>query len=192
MPLVSQSDPGSENYGIAKAHTTCRNRHDPSLSGTIQHRWMLKKKNIKPEISWSQMRQRFTPGFEDLLEAGVVNDWYDINCPLDLLVFRWIFIPFLQKELDAWADRINNSCKHANHNKILPHGIHVEQAAIDYVQQEFAPPEDPVFLLIHVEQAAIDYVQQEFAPPEDPVFLLVPPKFKNMLEFFMRVWEAQW
>lgn len=33
-------------------------------------------------------------------------------------------------------------------------------------------------LQIHVEQAAIDYVRQEFAPPDDPVFLLVPPEFE--------------
>ncbi len=83
MPLVSQSDPGSENYGIAKAHTALRHWNDPTLAGTIQHRWMRQKKNVKPEISWSQMRRRFTPGFENLLEAGVTNDWYDINRPLD-------------------------------------------------------------------------------------------------------------
>jgi len=84
IPLVSQSDPGSENYGIANAHTTLRHLHDPSLVGTVQHRWMRQKKNVKPEIAWSQMRRRFTPGFENLLEVGVTNDWYDINRPLDV------------------------------------------------------------------------------------------------------------
>jgi hypothetical protein len=81
--LVSQSDPGSENYGIANAHTALRHLHNLSLAGTIQHRWMRQKQNVKPEIAWSQMRRRFTPGFEDLLEVGVTNDWYDINKPLD-------------------------------------------------------------------------------------------------------------
>lgn len=84
IPLVSQSDPGSENYGIANAHTTLRHLHDPSLVGTVQHCWMRQKKNVKPEIAWSQMRRRFTPGFENLLEVGVTNDWYDINRPLDV------------------------------------------------------------------------------------------------------------
>lgn len=84
MPLVSQSDPGSENYGIANAHTALRHWHDPSLVGTIQHRWLRQKKNVKPEITWSQMRRRFTPGFEDLLELGVTNGWYDNNRPLDV------------------------------------------------------------------------------------------------------------
>jgi len=36
---------------------------------------------------------------------------------------RWLFIPFLQTELDAWADVVNNSRKRADRNKILPHGI---------------------------------------------------------------------
>ena len=59
MPLVSQSNPGSENYG-------------------------RQKKNVKPEITWSQLHCRFTPGFEDLLELGVTNGWYDTNRPLDV------------------------------------------------------------------------------------------------------------
>jgi hypothetical protein len=41
----------------------------------------------------------------------------------DSLVFRWLFIPWLQKELDAWVDRYNNSRKRADRNKILPHGV---------------------------------------------------------------------
>lgn len=39
------------------------------------------------------------------------------------LVFRWLFIPFLQSELDAWVDRVNNTLKRADRNKILPHGV---------------------------------------------------------------------
>lgn len=85
--MVTQSDPGSENYGIANAHTILRHWHDPSLVGTIQHRWMRHKKNVMPEISWSQLRRRFTPGFEDILEKGVMNGWYDIHRSLDACVF---------------------------------------------------------------------------------------------------------
>jgi len=83
MPLITQSDPGSENYGIANGHPALRHWHDPNLTGTIQHRWMRSKKNVKPEITWSQLRRRFTPGFEDLLEIGTTNGWYDTNRPLD-------------------------------------------------------------------------------------------------------------
>ncbi|KIK74605.1 hypothetical protein PAXRUDRAFT_121905, partial [Paxillus rubicundulus Ve08.2h10] len=53
MPMVTQSDPGSENFGIANAHTMLCQWHDPALLGTLQHRWMRSKKNIKPEITWS-------------------------------------------------------------------------------------------------------------------------------------------
>ncbi|KAF9536051.1 hypothetical protein CPC08DRAFT_652289, partial [Agrocybe pediades] len=62
IPLITQSDPGSENYRIANAHTTLRHELDRSLVGTIQHRWMRHKKNVKPEITWSQLRRNFTPG----------------------------------------------------------------------------------------------------------------------------------
>ena len=84
MPCVSQSDPGSENYGIAKAHTALRHWHDLTLAGTIQHCWMWQKKNVKPEITWSQLHHRFTPGFEDLLEIGVTNGWYDTSHLVDV------------------------------------------------------------------------------------------------------------
>jgi len=81
---MSQSDPGTENFGIANAQTMLHQWHDPALAGTLQHRWMRSKKNIKPEIMWSQLRQRFTPGFEALLEEGVQCGWYDMNNILQL------------------------------------------------------------------------------------------------------------
>ncbi|KIO09183.1 hypothetical protein M404DRAFT_22370 [Pisolithus tinctorius Marx 270] len=71
IPLVTQSDPGSENFGIANAQTMLHQWHEPALAGTLQHQWMRSKKNIKPEIMWSQLHQHFTPGFEALLEDGV-------------------------------------------------------------------------------------------------------------------------
>lgn len=43
IPLITQSDPGSENYGIANCQTVTRQRLDPSLQGSLQHRWMNKK-----------------------------------------------------------------------------------------------------------------------------------------------------
>jgi hypothetical protein len=88
MTLITQSDPVSENYGVANGHTTLCHWHDPNLAGTIQHCWMQAKKNVKPEITWSQLRCHFTSGFENILEIGTTNGWYDMNCPLDILAFR--------------------------------------------------------------------------------------------------------
>jgi hypothetical protein len=39
---------------------------------------------VKPEITWSQLRRRFTPGFENILEKGVAENWYDMNRPIDV------------------------------------------------------------------------------------------------------------
>jgi hypothetical protein len=75
--LITQSDLGTENTGIANAQTLLRQLHDPSLQGTLQHRWKRDKKNIKPEIIWSQTRTRWSPGFEEYLEAGIFNGWFD-------------------------------------------------------------------------------------------------------------------
>jgi len=75
--MITRGDPGTENFGIANAQTMLRQMHDPTLSGFVQHRWMRSKKNIVPEIAWSQLRRRFTPGFEALLDEGVKEDLYD-------------------------------------------------------------------------------------------------------------------
>jgi hypothetical protein len=87
MPLVSQSDPGVENFGIANGHTLLRHWHNPSLEGSLQHRWMNEKKNVIPEIGWSQLRRRWTPGFEDILDVGVNNGWYNPSNLLEAYVF---------------------------------------------------------------------------------------------------------
>ncbi|KAG1782583.1 hypothetical protein EV702DRAFT_1065370 [Suillus placidus] len=123
MPLITQSDLGTENYGIANAQTLLRQRYDPTLQGTLQHRWMHTKKNVMPEITWSQLWRRFTPGFENLLDEGVIEGWYDSGDTLQMMVFRWVFIPWLQRELDAYRDRVNNSAKRRDRNKVLPHGV---------------------------------------------------------------------
>ncbi|KAF8076875.1 hypothetical protein FPV67DRAFT_1559232 [Lyophyllum atratum] len=164
MPLVTQSDPGSENYGIANITTGLRHWHDPNLQGTLQHRWMREKKNVMPEIAWSQMRRRFTPGFEDILEVGAQNEWYDIDQPLDVLVFRWVFIPWLQQELNAYMRRINNSKKRSDRNKILPHGVpnDIYESPERYGCLDFKVKVDP---------AAVAHI--------DPVFELVPASFNR-------------
>ena len=77
IPLITQSDLGSENYGIANAQSILRQWHDLRLEGTVQHRWMRSKKNVKPEIAWSQFRCRFTPSFEKIIQEGVTAGWYD-------------------------------------------------------------------------------------------------------------------
>jgi hypothetical protein len=44
---------------------------------------MVKKKNVMPEIGRSQLRHRFTPGFEDILDVGVNNGWYNPDILLE-------------------------------------------------------------------------------------------------------------
>ncbi|KAG1904187.1 uncharacterized protein F5891DRAFT_1184371 [Suillus fuscotomentosus] len=99
MPMVTQSDPGSENFGIANAHTMLRQWHDPALQGTLQHRWMQNKKN---------------------------------------------------RELDAYQDRVNNTQKRRDRNKILPHGMPniVYQSPEDFGALDFK---------ITVEREALDH-----------------------------------
>ena len=83
IPVITQSDPGTENYGVANVHTVMRHRLDPNLEGTLQHRFAKGHNNILSEIKWSVFRRDFSPGFEDILEQGVQSGWYDVNDALE-------------------------------------------------------------------------------------------------------------
>ncbi|KAG1764120.1 hypothetical protein EDD22DRAFT_979130 [Suillus occidentalis] len=175
MPMVTQSDPGSENFGIANAHTMLRQWHDPTPQGTLQHRWMRTKKNVMPEITWSQLRRHFTPGFENYLDSGVSAGWYDCSNTLQRLIFRWIFIPWLQRELDGYKDRINNTAKRRDRNKVLPHGIPnlIYNSPDDFGALDFK---------IILEPGAIDHVRNLYIDPNHAVFELVPRDFGDFLQ----------
>ncbi|OAX30998.1 hypothetical protein K503DRAFT_134965, partial [Rhizopogon vinicolor AM-OR11-026] len=82
-----------------------RHHLDPALDGKLQHRWMRKHQNIKPEIMWSVFRRDFAPGFETILEEGITIGIYDVHNTLQNYVFRWLAIPWLQAELHAWVRR---------------------------------------------------------------------------------------
>ncbi|KAG1844036.1 hypothetical protein DFJ58DRAFT_717670 [Suillus subalutaceus] len=134
MPMVTQSDPGSENYGIANAHTMLRQWHDPALQGSLQHRWMRTKKNVMPEITWSQMWCRFTPGFETLLDHGVTSGWYDTNNTLQLSILP-----------HGAPDIIYQSPKNFG---VLDFKIQVEREALDHVHDLYIDPSHIVFDLV--------------------------------------------
>lgn len=84
MPRVTFSDPGSENFGLANAQSTLRQLIDPSLEGTMQHKWMQKHSNIKPEIQWSQFRARAAHEIEPLMEEGLEKEWYNPRIYLEM------------------------------------------------------------------------------------------------------------
>ncbi|KAG1796073.1 uncharacterized protein HD556DRAFT_1234916, partial [Suillus plorans] len=174
MPMVTQSDPGSENFGIANAHTMLRQWHDLTLQGTLQHRWMRTKKNVMPEITWSQLRRRFTPGFENYLDSGVDAGWYDCDSTLQRLIFRWVFIPWLQRELDGYKDRINNTAKRHDRNKVLPHGVPnlIYDSPGDFGALDFK---------IVLEPGTIDHVRNLYVDLNHAVFELVPRDFGDFL-----------
>ncbi|KAI6014194.1 hypothetical protein EDC04DRAFT_2609064 [Pisolithus marmoratus] len=152
ITLVTQSDPRTEKFGITNDQTILCQWHDASLISMLQHRWMQHKKNITPKIMWSQLCHQFTMGFETILEQGVKEGWYNIDNTLEWLVFWWLFVPWLQQELDAYWDHINNTAKCHDHNKVLPHGIPnlIYNDLGDYKALDFKVKVDP---------AAVEHVQ---------------------------------
>ena len=79
IPVITQSNPSTENYGVANAQTVMCHRLDPSLASTLQHHFGPRHNNILLEIKWSVFCLVFPPGFEDILEQGVQSGWYDVN-----------------------------------------------------------------------------------------------------------------
>ena len=83
IPIITQSDPSTENYGVTDAHTVMQQCLDPSLANTLQHHFASGHNNILSEIKWSVFHCDFSPGFEDMLEHGVQSGWYDVNNTLE-------------------------------------------------------------------------------------------------------------
>jgi hypothetical protein len=231
MPIVTQSNPGSENYGITNGHTMLCQWHNPALQGSLQHHWMRSKKNIMPEIMWSQMQHRFMPGFEMLLDHGVTSGWYDTNNTLQLcvwfvlvvcpymdtnlefkfrMIFHWAFIPWLQWELDAYQDQVNNTRKWWDRNKILSHGAPniIYQSPENFGILDFKVSNticacSLVFLLffgqIKVKCEALDHVHELYINPSHVVFNLVPQPFSEFMEYCytelrqpLVTWDTTW
>ncbi|KAF9254085.1 hypothetical protein L218DRAFT_812290, partial [Marasmius fiardii PR-910] len=170
--LIMQSDPGSENFCVAKGHTYIRCALDPNLEGTIQHRWKREKKNIPPETLWSNLRRRFTPGFEDILDAPS-------RFPEIRNTFKWLFIPWLQTELDAWAEHNNKTKKQYQKDKTLPQGgspDDMEEYPEEYGFVNFKIP-------IRDQHAPIlKEAEDLWASPDHEVFQLVPKDFAILIE----------
>ncbi|KAG2140820.1 hypothetical protein BD769DRAFT_1626239 [Suillus cothurnatus] len=149
MPLVTQSDPGSENNGIAN-------------------------------------------GFEDILEYGFTTGIYNPDDALERLVFHYKFIPWLQHELDLFAERFNHVKPHHNIHKILPHG---RPNDIFYHAKEY----DSCDFSVKVDHSSLDAMRQIYTPPDHPVFLLVPQEFSQQASLFMAelgsplvTWDNVW
>jgi hypothetical protein len=87
VPIITQSDPGHENNGVANAQTVIRQTLDASLAGTMQHRFAKGHNNILSEIKWSVFRRDFSPGFENILEEGILKGWYDVNDTIEMYFF---------------------------------------------------------------------------------------------------------
>ncbi|KAH6908070.1 hypothetical protein BKA70DRAFT_1372102 [Coprinopsis sp. MPI-PUGE-AT-0042] len=178
VPLVTQSDPGPENFLLANGHTMIRWTLDLELRflAFIQHRWKRDKKNIPPEIAWSGFRARFAPGFEDLLQLGLDHEWYDPDNLIHRYVFRWIFIPWLQAELDNYRFKVNHTRRRRDPRKVVPHG----RAEDIYRFPEAYGARD---FKVAVSEEVIREVEEHLIPPNLPLFQLVPPAFDQSLRY---------
>jgi hypothetical protein len=91
VPLIIQSDPDPENFGVVNAQTVICHCLDPTLWDTLQHCWMVKHQNILSEIKWSIFHHDWLLGFEDILDACINNSWYDVNNIFERYALIFIF-----------------------------------------------------------------------------------------------------
>ncbi|KAI6017262.1 hypothetical protein BKA83DRAFT_4497071 [Pisolithus microcarpus] len=150
IPLVTQSDPGSENFGIANA------RHTAASVDAIQEKYQTRDYVVSTSLAFhSWLRNTAgrwcTPG---------------LLIPFSM-IFRWIFIPWLQAELDAYRDRVNHT--------VLPHGI---------PELIFSSPQDygALDLKFMVDKAALKHVCRLYVNTNHAVFNLVPCPLSAHLE----------
>lgn len=92
-------------------------------------------------------------------------------------------------EINAYVNRINNTRKRADRNKVLPHGPPNDiftsperYGCLDFKVSIMIRLGDNSWhntnlFKVKVQPEAFQYVREQFAPPSDPVFELVPPVF---------------
>ncbi|KAF9524133.1 hypothetical protein CPB83DRAFT_898178 [Crepidotus variabilis] len=177
VPMITQSDPGTENYGVANVQTIIRQTLDPTLVGTMQHRFMRKHNNVKSEGNWSILRRTWSEGFENLFDWGVNNGLYDPDNPLERLVFLWLAIPWLQAELDSWSLQRNRVPPRADKNKVIPQGIPelIRLHPEDYKTKDF---------MVCVPALLFDELEAKYAPQDHEVFQLTPPAFDSQASIY--------
>ena len=76
--------------------------------------WPVGDSDSCSPLSWSQLRWRFCPGFEDILEMGLVQGWYDPSDTLDRYVHCMILISFCTLCLKFhifFAGYLSHGCK---------------------------------------------------------------------------------
>ncbi|KAG2077799.1 hypothetical protein BDR04DRAFT_1147518 [Suillus decipiens] len=90
------------------------------------------------------------------------------------MIFHWVFIPWLQCELDRYQDRVNNTLKRPDHNKVLLHGVPnlIYESPEDFGALDFK---------VMVTQDAIDHVRNIYVKPDHPIFDLVPQSLNDFI-----------
>ncbi|KLO11955.1 hypothetical protein SCHPADRAFT_941604 [Schizopora paradoxa] len=174
VPSFTMSDKGTENNLVANIQTLVRQALDGSLDDTILHRWMLKHGNIKPEIFWAGFRRSWAPGYNDLFEIGGFNKQglCDPSDVIDQLCFRYLAIPWVQKQLDRYVHCFNHTPRRADKAKILPEGIP------DLIFNEPLRYSGRDLKVVIPELSILDQFEKTWLPAGHPVLDLVPPEFK--------------
>ncbi|KAG2132719.1 uncharacterized protein EDB93DRAFT_1041297, partial [Suillus bovinus] len=88
----------------------------------------------------------------------------------------WVFIPWLQCELDRYQDRVNNTAKRHDHNKVLPHGV---PNLIYESPEEFGAMDFKISFNL---PDGIDHVHQVYVKSDHPVFDLVPQALDHFIQ----------
>ncbi|CDO78220.1 hypothetical protein BN946_scf184887.g8 [Trametes cinnabarina] len=137
--------------------------------------------NIKPEIFWSKLRKRWTPQFEKLLDYGVHEGLLDPEDYVERMLFFYLFIPYLQQELDVFRDCYNISKKRWDRNNFLPHGppMLIFHNASAYGWNNFK---------VNIQTNHVSEVRQLYsAPADDLLFQLVPIAFQATVNQLYKV-----
>ncbi|KAJ7847149.1 hypothetical protein B0H14DRAFT_3867559 [Mycena olivaceomarginata] len=182
--------PATRIMALPNVIQPCVNDSIPLYVGPYSTNGFYNKMNIKSEISWGRLRRGWATGFEMLLDqeeirgiidfprrdpietfVSLVAQDLDSDAPSSFL-FRWLFVPYLQNELDVWTKRQNGSMRHTYKHKILPHGIpdEIHENPGKFRGQSFAKQ-------VHVDNNLLDEMEALWAPPDNPVFELTSSSF---------------
>ncbi|KAI9437761.1 hypothetical protein BJY52DRAFT_1129917, partial [Lactarius psammicola] len=122
-------------------------------------------------------------GFQAMLDRGVDQGLYDIGDPFKCLIFHFLFISFIQQEVDTWVHQCNWTKWCANRKKALPNGVPM---LILQKPHKWGAADYKVWLYFYF-SSSFTYIESKYAPPDDPVFKLVPDAFAA---YASAIWTA--
>ncbi|XP_066301035.1 uncharacterized protein [Branchiostoma lanceolatum] len=113
-PLLTRSDPGSENVVVAALQATFREHGDDDFAGSKSHQYGRSVHNQRIEAFWSYLKPRLTYWLE--VFQGLVDEGeFEVGNFIQTLCLQYCFMSILSEDLDQYQSDWNDHRMQTDH-----------------------------------------------------------------------------